>query len=140
MEKHQDTASLLLRAALAAGFLSSVASRLGLWGSQSSGWENFLNYTAKVNSFAPKGAVPFLAVAATILESGFGLLLLMGFFTRFAAIGSSVLTLLFALAMAYSFGPREPFDYSVFAFSASALLLATLSKYRWSIDERINRS
>lgn len=140
MSKYQDTAIFLLRLALAAGFLSSVASRLGFWGQQSSGWENFLSYTAEVNSFAPTSVVPFLAIAATILETGFGFLLLIGLKTRYAAIGSSILTLLFALAMSYSSGVKSPLDYSVFAFSASAFLLSTVTQYRWSMDEKINRS
>jgi len=39
MKKSQDVAILLLRIALAAGFLSAVASRLSLWGEKSSGWK-----------------------------------------------------------------------------------------------------
>ncbi len=140
MEKYQDTASFLLRLALAAGFLSSIASRLGFWGQQSSGWENFLSYTAEVNSYAPASFVPFLAIAATILETGFGILLLIGLKTLYAAIGSGFLTLLFALAMSYSSGVKSPLDYSVFVFSASAFLLATVTQYRWSIDEKLNWS
>jgi putative oxidoreductase len=62
--------TLFLRSALASGFLSAVASRLNLWGKQSSGWSNFLNYTAQVNSFAPKCLIRALAIASTILETG----------------------------------------------------------------------
>jgi putative oxidoreductase len=43
--------------------------------------------------------------------------------------------LLFAFAMTYSFGIKEPLDYSVFAFSAGAFLLATIPYYKWSIDQ-----
>lgn len=137
MERYQDKAALLLRLALAAGFLSSVASRLGFWGEQSSGWKNFVAYTGEVNSFAPAALIPFLAIVATILEASLGLLLLAGFMTRYAAIGSCVLTLLFASAMAYSSGVKSPLDYSVFAFSASALLLAAVPQHRWSVDEKL---
>jgi uncharacterized membrane protein YphA (DoxX/SURF4 family) len=139
MKKYQDTATLLLRWAIAAGFLSAVASRLSLWGSHSSGWKNFLSYTAEVNSFAPAGMVPALAIASTILEITFAILLLTGYKTRWAALGAGVLTLLFALAMAYSFGIKEPLDYSVFAVSAAAFLLANLPGYRWSIDELLTK-
>ena len=135
MKKYQDLAALLLRFALAAGFLSAVASRLNLWSSHSSGWNNFLAYTGEVNSFAPASIVPVLAIVSTVLEITFGLLLLIGYKTRCAALGSALLTLLFGLAMAYSFGIKEPFDYSVFAVSASAFLLASMTHYRWSIDE-----
>jgi putative oxidoreductase len=126
-----------LRFALAAGFLSAVASRLGLWGSHSSGWEKYLDYVRKVNSFAPASIIPLLAIASTILESAFAILLSIGYKTRWAALGTSMLTLLFASAMTYSFGIKEPLDYSVFAFSASAFLLTTIQDYPYSIDERI---
>ncbi|KIA94483.1 DoxX protein [Flavobacterium sp. KMS] len=135
MKKHQDTATLLLRIALAIGFLSAVSSRLGLWGEYSSGWQNFIAYTEKVNSFAPKNSIPLIATLSTILETLFALLLLTGYKTRLAATGAAILTLLFALAMAYSFGIKDPLDYSVLAFSAAAFLLATMPQYRWSIDE-----
>jgi putative oxidoreductase len=45
------------------------------------------------------------------------------------------LTLLFSLAMTFSFGIKEPLDYSVFAFSAAAFLLGTFPIYKWSIDQ-----
>jgi len=52
-------------------------------------------------------------------------------------MGTAILTLLFALSMAYSFGIKNPLDYSVFAVCTAAFLLATMPKYRWSIDEII---
>jgi putative oxidoreductase len=136
MLKYRDIAVLMLRIALAADFLSAVASRLGFWGSHSSGWTNFLSYTAEVNSFLPKSFIPFVAVTSTVLETCLALLLLVGFKTREAAIGSAVLMLMFALAMTFSFGVKEPFDYSVFADSFAAFLLATMPKYRWSLDAK----
>lgn len=133
--KITDIASLFLRLALATGFLSAVASRLSLWGKQSSGWSNFLEYTAQVNSFLPKSFIPAIAVTSTLLETGLGILLLIGFKTSYAAFGAALLSLLFALAMAWSSGIKEPLDYSVFAFSAGAFLLATVPCYKWSIDQ-----
>jgi putative oxidoreductase len=133
--KNTDIATLLLRLSLASGFLSAVASRLSLWGQKSSGWNNFLDYTAQVNSFVPKNSITTLAVTSTILEMGLGLLLLIGYKTSYAAYGAAMLTLLFALTMTYSFGIKEPLDYSVFAFSAGAFLLATMPNYKWSIDQ-----
>src|SRR3982751_3813196 len=112
MKIHQQIASLLLRIALASGFLSAVASRLSLWGSHSSGWNNFLTYTAQVNSYIPKFSIPAIAIASTILETSLGILLLIGYKTTLAAFTASILTLLFALAMAISFGIKEPIDYS----------------------------
>jgi putative oxidoreductase len=137
MKKYQGIATVLLRFILATGFLSAVASRLGLWGSHSSGWEKYLDYVRDVNSFAPVSIIPLLAIVSTILESAFAILLLIGYKTRWTALGTSVLTLLFALAMTYSFGIKEPLDYSVFAFSASAFLLTTIPDYPYSIDKRI---
>ncbi|SKA30744.1 Uncharacterized membrane protein YphA, DoxX/SURF4 family [Chitinophaga eiseniae] len=138
MKSYQDIAALLLRLSLGAGFLSAVASRLNLWGSRSSGWHNFLQYTAQVNSFAPPRIIPAIAVVATILEASLGIMLLTGYKTQLAAVIAMGLTLLFALAMTYSYGLKEPLDYSVFAFSAGAFLLATIPSYRWSIDQLLN--
>ncbi|HET7003345.1 MAG TPA: DoxX family protein [Puia sp.] len=139
MKKYQGPATIIMRFALATGFLSAVASRLSLWGSHSSGWAGFLDYTKSVNSFAPASLVSILAVMSTILETSFAILLLIGYKTRWAALGTSVLTLFFALSMAYSFGLKEPLDYSVFAFSASAFLLSTIPDYPLSIDQRIKK-
>ena len=136
--KITDISTLFLRLALASGFLSAVAARINLWGkrvSVSEAWNSFLNYTAEVNSFMPKNTISTIAVLATILEVGFAILLLLGFKTRYASFGAGTLLLLFALAMAYSSGIKEPLDYSVFAASAGAFLLATMPYYKWSIDQ-----
>lgn len=133
MTHNKHIAILLLRLATAFNFLSAVASRFGWW-HNGSNWQKFLVYTADVNSFAPKPVVPLLAVTATSLELLFAFLLLIGLFTRWAALGASILTLTFALAMTYSFGIKEAFDYSVFVDCTSALLLSTMNNYKWSID------
>jgi uncharacterized membrane protein YphA (DoxX/SURF4 family) len=136
--KITDISTLYLRFALASGFLSAVAARLNLWGNRASlseAWNGFLNYTAEVNSFMPKNTISTIAVLATILEVGFAILLLLGFKTRYASFGAGTLLLLFALAMACSSGIKEPLDYSVFAASAGAFLLATMPYYKWSIDQ-----
>ncbi|MRX69393.1 Uncharacterized membrane protein YphA, DoxX/SURF4 family [Flavobacterium resistens] len=135
MKRYQDYATLLLRIAMAIGFLSAVLSRLGFLGKQSSGWENFLAYAEEVNSFLPKSLIPSIAIFSTFLESLFAVLFLVGYQTRKTAIGASILTFLFALAMTYSFGIKEPLDYSDFVFSMGAFLLSTADKYRWSLDE-----
>jgi putative oxidoreductase len=140
MKRYHDYAVLLLRIALATGFLSAVSSRLGLWGSQSSGWENFLVYTGKVNSFVPKNFIRTIAIIATIAESVLGLLLFIGYQTKFASIAAAILTFVFALAMTYSFGIKDSLDYSVFVFSTAAFLLSTIEKYRWSLDEIISKN
>jgi putative oxidoreductase len=119
-------AMLYARLALAAAFVSGVASRFGLWGSQSS-WRNFADferYTAQVNSFMPAVTIPFLAWAATAAELSLGILLIVGVWPRRVALASALLLALFATAMAISFGIKSPLDYSVFSASAAALLLA----------------
>ena len=135
MKKYQDIAILLLRLALAAGFLSAVASRLSLWGKHSSGWTNFLAYAGEVNSFAPTGIIPTIAVVSTLLEIAIALLLITGYKTKWAAMGATMLSFLFALAMAVSFSIKEPLDYSVFVVCTASFLLAGMPHYRWSIDD-----
>lgn len=139
MKRVQDYAVLLLRMALAAGFLSAVLSRLGGLGEQSSGWESFLAYAEKVNSFLPKSFIPFIAITSTFLETLFAVFLLIGYQTRKAAMGASILTFVFALSMTYSFGVKEPLDYSVFVFSMAAFLLSAMPGYKWSLDEYISK-
>ena len=125
-----DYLTVPLRLALAMSFLFPVADRLGLLGPPGTAgvswgdFTHFLQYNAQVNSFAPGAIQPALGVAATILESLFGLTLFLGFCTRLAAIGAGVLLLLFGSAMAVSFGIKSPFDYSVFSAMGGALLLA----------------
>jgi len=118
---------LYLRLALGASFLSGIADRFGLYTGRNVGYGNFtgfLHYTAKVNSFMPASAIPFLGWSATALELSFGIALVAGIWLRWAALGSSFLLVLFGTAMAISFGIKSPLDYSVFSASAGALVLA----------------
>lgn len=117
------------RLALGAAFLSGIASRFGLWGPGRGygSFANFMKYTAQVNSFMPASTIPFLAWAATAAELLLGLALLLplrGGAARAVALGSAALLAVFGLAMALSFGLKEPLDYSVFSASSAALLLA----------------
>lgn len=114
------------RVALGAAFLSGIASRFGLWG-EGVGYgdfAHFIRYTGEVNSFMPASSIPFLAWTATAAELVLGILLIAGVALRWAALGSALLLVLFGAAMAISFGPKSPLDYSVFSASAAALLLA----------------
>jgi len=125
------------RVALGVSFLSAVADRFGILG-RYGGWGNFAAftaYTARVNAFMPMSTIPFLAWSATVGEivCGLGLLIYGLLPARIAAasrlpglfaFASSILLLLFAIAMAISLGPKKPLDYSVFSASACALLLA----------------
>lgn len=131
------------RIALGVSFLSAVADRFGLLG-QYGGWGNFATftaYTAKVNSFMPAATIPLLAWSATAAETIFGIALIVhgllparivraSAWPRIVALGSSILLLLFAIAMSLSLGLKKPLDYSVFSASACALLLAVWPKLR----------
>jgi putative oxidoreductase len=118
-----------VRLALAAGFLSSVADRFGLWGPPGSpkaawgNWSNFVKYTAVLNFFLPKQLVPTLAVAATIAESSLAILLILGLWKRQVAALSAGLLCLFALAMTFALDVKAPLDYSVFAAASAAAML-----------------
>jgi uncharacterized membrane protein YphA (DoxX/SURF4 family) len=114
------------RYALAAAFLSGIASRFGLWGKDVGfgNFANFMKYTAEVNSFMPASTIPFLAWAATAAELILGVALVVGVRLRQVAVGSALLLAVFGVAMAVSFGLKSPLDYSVFSASAAAALLA----------------
>lgn len=117
---------LYARIALGAAFLSAVADRFGLWGKYS-GWGNFASfthYTAEVNSFMPRAVIPFIAWLATVAETSFGILLILGLWPRWVSLGSAILLAMFGMAMAVSFGVKSPMDYSVFSASGAAVLLA----------------
>jgi uncharacterized membrane protein YphA (DoxX/SURF4 family) len=118
-------ACLYVRVALAAAFLSAVASRFGLWhGEGLSHFSTFIQRTAEVNSFMPTWTIPTLAYLATAAEIFFALALLAGVWPRWIALGSALLLAMFATAMAISSGIKDPLDYSVYSASAAAFLLA----------------
>ncbi len=126
---------LYARFALGVAFLSAVAGRFGLWDRtfDPKHFTNFLEYAGEVLSFMPKAAVPYLAWAATVCETSFGILLILGLWPRLISLGSAILLALFGTAMAISFGPKSPMDYSVYSASGAAVLLA-LHAFRQSRD------
>lgn len=122
----ERVAYLYGRIALGVAFLSGIADRFGLYWGRNVGYGNFAGfekYTAQVNSFMPASTIPFLAWAATAGEFFFGVALVLGLWTRWAALGSAVLLVLFGVAMGISFGIKSPLDYSVFSASAAALMI-----------------
>lgn len=129
------------RIAIGAAFLSAVAGRFGLWTGHVV-WESFARFiqrTAELNGWAPAALVPVLAWAATILETTFGVALVLGIATRWVALGSAVLLAWFATAMALYTGVKAPLDYSVFSASAGALLLALAEDRRHRKPEISNQ-
>lgn len=132
--------TVFARLALAAGFLSAVADRFGIWGAAGAtnvAWGDFASFTAyagKINPWAPPGLVPLLGWTATVAEVGLGILLLVGLKTRLAALGSGLLLLLFALGMTAGTGVKTALDASVFAASALGFLLSQRERFPLSID------
>jgi uncharacterized membrane protein YphA (DoxX/SURF4 family) len=123
-------AQWFLRVALAAGFLSAVADRFGLWGPAGAtnvawgAWQPFVDYVAKLNWFAPPASIPILAWTSTVAEVVLGIGLLIGWQLRWFALGAGLLLLSFAATMTLALGPKAPLDFSVFAAAGGAFLLA----------------
>ena len=112
-----NTAPVAMRMALAAGFLSAVADRFGLWGPIGTpgvswgGFAKFLDYTATLLPFLPTTLVAVAGWAATVAETVLGVALLAGVRVRLAALASGVLLLTFAVAMTTALGPEAPLSY-----------------------------
>jgi uncharacterized membrane protein YphA (DoxX/SURF4 family) len=121
-----------LRLTLAAGFLSAVADRFGIWGKPGAtgvawgDWVHFLIYTEKLNWFLPHLLIAPMGELATFLETFLALGLLVGICPRFFAFASAGLLLLFALSMTLALGIKAPLNYSVYTAAAAAVLLGTI--------------
>jgi uncharacterized membrane protein YphA (DoxX/SURF4 family) len=116
-----SAAQWFLRIALAAGFLSAVADRFGLWGPAGAAnvawgsWQPFVDYVAKLNWFAPTASIPILAWVSTAAEVVIGIGLLIGWQLRWFALAAGLLLLSFAITMTLALGVKAPLDFSVFA-------------------------
>ena len=133
----QRFTQLFLRIAVATTFLSAVADRIGLWGKYASwgNWENFLEYSNKLNFYAPELLKEPLAVTATVLEVIFAFLLLIGYKTKVTANLSGLLLIVFAVTMTFAFGINSTFAYSVWIGAGACFLLANVEKYDYSLDK-----
>lgn len=132
-----------MRVALAGGFLSAVADRLGMWSEAVSAWGNwgnFLAYTQAINPWLPATLIPTVAVLATGAEIVFALCLLAGFKTELFAKLSGFLLLLFALSMTFSVGIKKVFDFSVFAASGGAFALSLIKEKYLELDKLLHNS
>ena len=140
LRRMQGISALFLRLALGVSFLSAVADRFGFWGApgrRNVAWgdfSHFIAYTAKLNWFLPLATIPVLAWVSTGAEILLGIGLVLGIFTRIAALLSGLLLLAFALAMAFALGLEAPLSFSVFSASAGAFLLAACGECSWSLD------
>ena len=139
--KFASYSALLLRIGLGVGFLSAVADRFGLWGAfgqPNVEWGNFsrfLEYTHTLNWYLPAGMIPLLGGIATGAEILFGLLILVGWHTRVAALLSGLLLLMFGVAMTLALGIKAPLNFAVLTGVGGALLLANCEGFPFSVDE-----
>jgi uncharacterized membrane protein YphA (DoxX/SURF4 family) len=140
MQNSHSLFQLYLRIALGASYLCAGLDRFGVWGPSGGAriswgdWQHFMDYAYKLLFFLPYGVASFFAAVASAAEIIFGVLLILGLLTRWAAIGSGILLLVFALCMTLALGIQSPLNYSVFTASAGSFLLATLPAYKWSLD------
>jgi uncharacterized membrane protein YphA (DoxX/SURF4 family) len=138
-------ATLLLRVGLGVGFLSAVADRLGLWGAfgqPNVEWGNFsrfLEYTHTLNWYLPAAMILPLGILATGAEIVFGLLLLVGWHTRAAALLSGFLLLTFGVSMTLALGIKAPLNFAVLTGIGGALLLSSCERFPFSVDELLFR-
>jgi putative oxidoreductase len=144
MENSLKIPQLLLRLALGITFLTPVSDRLGLLGPSGSGnvewgnWENFIDYTTTLMPFMQRPMVNVMGGIATVSELLIGIFLILGFKTRYTALGSALLTLTFILFMTVFVGIQKPINYGVFTACTASFLLSSLPGYKWSIDDLLN--
>ena len=124
-------AILLARFGLAASYLSSVVDRFGAWGRAGTpgvAWGDFQHFVGQVEALAPTPPIvaPVLAWFITVLESIFGLSLLVGLRTRTMGFGSGCLLLVFAVAMSFAPGGiHTVLASSILSAAGASMLLAT---------------
>ena len=146
MKNSFKTPQLLLRLALGIGFLATVSDRLGLLGPMGTNniewgnWNNFINYTATLMPFLDWPTVEIMGSLATVAEATIGIMLIIGYKTRYAAIASCLLTFIFALAMTVFLGIKAPLNFAVFSTCSGSLLLSTIPFYKWSLDSLFTRN
>ena len=95
--------------------------------------------TRAVMSLFPSSLTLSFAWAATVAETLFGILLIVGLKIRIASVLSGLLLLSFAVGMVTGLGIKTPFDYSVFSAAAAAFFLALSEPDRFTLDKFLNR-
>jgi uncharacterized membrane protein YphA (DoxX/SURF4 family) len=123
-------ATVFARLVLAAGFLSAVADRFGLWGAAGTGnvfwgdWDAFLTYLKTLAPYLPDTLVDVTGWAVTVAELVLSLTLLLGAALRWSSLASAALLLIFGMSMFVFAGFEAPLSASVFSAAAAALLLS----------------
>ena len=132
-DRGKRAAEWSLRVTIAAGFLSAVADRFGLWGPPGAAnvdwgaWQPFVDHTRLLTFYLPQSLAPLAAIFATLAEAVLGVWLLVGWRTRVAAYASAALLLMFALSMTLAVGVKSPLNYATFTAVAAAFALAVLN-------------
>ena len=145
MEDKFKIPQLLLRYALGITFLTPVLDRLGLLGQPGIGniewgnWDNFINYTATLMPILDRPLVNTMGAIATVSELLISICLIVGFKTKQAALGASLITLTFIIFMTLSVGIQKPINYGVFTASAAGFLLSFMPNYNYSLDNLIKK-
>jgi uncharacterized membrane protein YphA (DoxX/SURF4 family) len=140
MEDKFKIPQLLLRCALGITFLTPVFDRLGILGQAGTGniewgnWENFIKYTTTLMPIFDRPLVNIMGGIATVAELMIGVSLIVGFKTKYAALGACLITLTFIVFMTLSVGIQKPINYGVFTASAAGFLLSFIPNYKWSLD------
>jgi uncharacterized membrane protein YphA (DoxX/SURF4 family) len=126
-------AILLARFGLASTYLSAVADRFGAWTrlgatGPSADMQHFAARVQAIIPHAPSSVALGIAWAATLLDSAFGLGLLLGLRTRTMAFGSGILSLVYAIGMALSPGGLQAmFASALLAMAGASMLLAAVA-------------
>lgn len=145
MKNSYGFGQLILRLALGVGFILPTLDRLGLMGPPGApkvawgDWPHFVSYTNQLVPVVNRATAQALAFFATTAEAVFGVALIIGLKVRWIALGSAILTSVFAVCMMLSLGLLAPFSYPVFVFTGGALVLSGLEKFQWSLDEFIEK-
>jgi uncharacterized membrane protein YphA (DoxX/SURF4 family) len=83
--------------------------------------------------------VPSIGGIATGAEILFGVLLLVGWHTRAAALLSGLLLMTFGVSMTLAVGIKAPLNFAVLTGVGGAMLLATCETFPFSLDELLSR-
>lgn len=140
MKNLMGIAQLILRFSLGIGFMMPVLDRFGYFGKPGDpgvgwgNWTNFIGYTNQLMPYIDVSTASYFGLIATVLELIFSIFLIAGYKIRYVALGSFILTLIFALSMMFFVHFRAPFNFSVFVVSFSSLLLFSLPSFPVSID------
>lgn len=131
---------ILTRALLAITFLWVVADRLSLLGPAGNNgvvwgnFETFLEYTATLNPWFPRGLSDVLGYFVTILEVILAVFLIVGIRVKESSIVCIALLITFTLSMTFSIGIKEALDFIIFTIVLTA---ASLYIY-WESKQKLN--